>query len=142
MVNLVDPVESLRITLPCCENIEQFAVLVESHPAETIENAIALADSQPKRNQLTEWFEQLSQESVGRGAELAQEEEAIATYPTLESYAEGDEVWAYFPQSEAKWLRATVEWVRDRMVRVKSGFLGRLIERENAIAPGSWVMSG
>jgi hypothetical protein len=53
-----------------------------------------------------------------------------------------EEVWAYFPHSEAKWLKATVEWVRDGIVRVKSGLLGMLIEQENAIAPGHWMMLG
>lgn len=60
----------------------------------------------------------------------------------VESYKAGDEVWAYFPQSEAKWLKATVEWVRDRMVRVKSGFFGMLVEREDLIAPGHWQLAG
>lgn len=130
MVDLVDPVEGLRITLPQCENVAQFAALVESHPVEVVEKAIALADSQPRRKQLEAWFEQLAQQ------------EEVSASPPLEFYAEGDEVWIYHPSGEAKWIRGVVEWVRDRMVRVKAGFLGRLIEKADQIAPGHWVLGG
>jgi hypothetical protein len=34
-----------------------------------------------------------------------------------------------------------IEWVRDRMVRVQSEFLGGVIESADAIAPGDWVIS-
>lgn len=135
-------VERLCESLQRCHTVIDFGLIVDGFQAtpEQIEGAIALADSAPQRRQLGEWYQQLSQGLVSSGEELAQEE-AIAN-PPLGFYAKGDEVWAYFPQSEAKWLRATVEWVRDRMVRVKSGFLGMLIEREDAIAPGHWQLSG
>lgn len=122
-----------------CENPHQFAAVIEGYSVEFIEDAIALSDSQPRRRELAEWYQQLSQEATG-GEELAQED-AIAN-PPLESYTEGDEVWFYHPSAEAKWIRGVVEWVRDRMVRVKSGFLGRLIENPHQIAPADWVLSG
>lgn len=62
--------------------------------------------------------------------------------PPLSAYQEGDEVWAYFPQSMDKWLKATVEWVRGNTIRVVSGFFGMFIERPDMIAPGDWVLEG
>jgi hypothetical protein len=134
-------VAELIEALPFVETADDFAAVVEGSPREAIEKAIALADSAPQRRQLGYWYQQLSQASGDGGEKLVHEGEPIKTRPTLLSYAEGDEVWAYFPQSEAKWLKASVEWARDRLVKVKSGFLGMLIEREDAIAPGDWLLS-
>jgi len=128
--------EQLVEALPFAGSLEEFASIIEGSTLETVEDAIALAPDQPRRRQLSEWWESLQKSAT------AVERETNLDLPALDTYGEGDEVWAYFPHSEAKWLRATVEWVRDGMVRVKSGFLGMLIEREDVIAPGNWVMSG
>lgn len=121
---------SLVAVLKTCQSVTQFAAITEGYSEEQIDTAIALSDSQPRRQQLTEWLG-ISQDCQGL--------KTVSSW--VETYQEGDEVWAYFPQSEAKWLKATVEWVRDRMIRVKSGFLGMLIEREDLIAPGHWQLS-
>lgn len=141
-VDLVDPVESLLITLPLCDTVDEFAALVESHPAEVVEKAIGLQDSQPRRRELAEWHQQLSQELVSSRTEPAHEPKALAIHPSLDSYQPGQAVWGHFPQSDAKWLRATVEWVRNGMIQVQAGFLGMLIEQPELIAPGHWLMSG
>jgi|GEM_PF-5218047 len=119
-----------------CQTPADFAAAVEWYSDEVVEDAIALAPDQPRRRQFGEWWESLQKSAT------ADERETNLDLPALDTYVEGDEVWAYFPHSEAKWLRATVEWVRDRMVRVKCGFLGMLIERADLIAPGSWQLSG
>jgi hypothetical protein len=130
------PIEELKQAFEFCELPHQFAMVIEGYPSEVVERAIALAPDQPRQRQLSEWWESLQKSAT------AVERETNLDLPALDTYVEGDEVWAYFPHSEAKWLRATVEWVRDRMVRVKCGFLGMLIERTDLIAPGSWQLSG
>jgi agmatine/peptidylarginine deiminase len=67
---------------------------------------------------------------------------AEVTRPSLEEYQPGEEVWAYFPQSQDKWLKGVVEWVRGNTIRVVSGFFGAFVESPEAIAPGDWVMTG
>jgi len=119
--------EQLLEALPVAATLEDFARIVEGCSRETVENAIALSGGQPRRLQLLQWYESLKQAS-GR--------------PALASYTPGDEVWAYFPQSRDGWLKGTIEWVRGKTIRVVSGFFGIFIEREDAIAPGDWVMSG
>jgi hypothetical protein len=121
--------EQLAIALSSCDSPEDFASVIEGYSQEVIEDAIALQDTQPRRSQLRAWNEALV-------AMLPLE----ATRPSLESYQQGEEVWAFFPQSESGWLKGTVEWVKGNRVRVKSGFLGILIENPEAIAPGSWEL--
>jgi hypothetical protein len=116
-------------------SLEEFSEVVGGRQIAIVEDAIAFALSQPKRKQLEQWLEQLSQSDECGGAEVAQSDN-----PPLSSYKPGDEVWGYFPQSEQKWLKATVEWVRGGMVRVISGFFGMHIERPELIAPGDWVL--
>lgn len=162
-------VSELAIALPFCESIELFASVIEDYSLDQVQDAIVLQDSQPRRSQLAEWYQQLSQESVGGGAELAQEEEAIAlqdtqprrqllsewyaavqvvdtaeltaTRPSLSDYRPGQEVWGYFPQSRDKWLKGRVEWIRGNTIRVMSGFLGIFAESPEAIAPGDWELA-
>jgi hypothetical protein len=130
-------VEELAIALSFCESPADFAAVIERVDEEAVADAIALQDSQPVRQRLMLLYEAAAELTMGSG-----EADAIATHPHLESYNAGDEVWGYFPHSEAKWLKATVQWVCGHAVKIKSGFLGMLIERDDLIAPGHWVMSG
>jgi hypothetical protein len=185
--DVVVPVEELVEAFEFCQTPADFAAVVEWYSDEVVKNAIALADSQPRRLELARWYQQLakneesqgvvqelaegfeycenadsfasaiegypialsdtaqerrqqpSQALVGTGTEL---EEPIATHPQLETYRLGDEVWGYFPHAKDKWLRATVELVCDRLVRIKSGFLGMIVQQPELIAPGHWILSG
>jgi hypothetical protein len=119
--------EQLVEALPFVQSLEDFAAVVEDSSLQTVEDAIALSGDQPRRKQLQAWYESLKQASER---------------PSLASYTPGDEVWAYFPQSRDGWLKGVIEWVRGKTIRVVSGFFGIFIEREDAIAPGDWVMSG
>jgi hypothetical protein len=123
-------VERLCQSLEYCRTAKDFALIVEGFQAtsEQVEDAIALQDSQPVRNQLSKWYEALELEPVPQAR------------PNLEDYHPGEEVWAYFPQSQDKWLRATVEWVRGAMVRVRSDLLGIHIQDPEMIAPGAWEL--
>jgi hypothetical protein len=124
------PTEQLTIALSSCDSPEALAAAIEGCHQETIEDAIALQDTQPHRHQLRAWYEAL---------ETAEAE--AATRPSIGAYQPGEEVWAFFPQSESGWTRGIVEWVRDGVIRVKSGVLGRLIEQADLIAPGNWELS-
>ena len=59
--------EQLVEALAFAESAEDFAAAIEGNPLEIVEDAIALAESQPRRRQLGDWSQQLSQESVGSG---------------------------------------------------------------------------
>jgi hypothetical protein len=154
-------VEELAIAFEYCDAPDVFASAIEGYPIEVVEDAIALQDSQPRRRQLTQWLEavvtgthaialsdtaqerrqQSSQALVGTATELAHEE-AISPHPELKTYNAGDEVWGYFPHSQAKWLKGIVEWTRDRTVKIRSGFLGMIVQQPELIAPGHWILSG
>jgi hypothetical protein len=129
--------ESLREAFQFCQSLEDFTLVVEGFEATPgqVQDAIAFASSQPRRQQLRQWLNQLSQPDSCGGGEVAQSDN-----PPLSSYKPGDEVWGYFPQSEQKWLKATVKWVRGGMVRVISGFFGMHVERPELIAPGNWEL--
>jgi hypothetical protein len=120
--------ERLLESLQYCQTAKDFALILEAFQAssEQVEDAIDLQDSQPRRQQLRAWYE-----AEARGVS----DDITVELPPLSSYKAGDQVWAYFPHSKDKWLRASVEWVRDNMIRVKSGFLGMLIEQVDLIAP-------
>jgi hypothetical protein len=96
-----------------------------------VEDAIASQDTQHKRQQLAQWY------ATAVAVEVTQDNQL----PSLESYQPGETVWAYFPQSQDKWLKGVVEWVRGNTVRVKSGFFGIFVERADAIAPGHWQLT-
>jgi len=49
--------EQLIEALPFAESLEDFASIIEGSPRETVEEAIALADTQPRRQQLRSWLE-------------------------------------------------------------------------------------
>ena len=125
------PTEQLAIALSSCQNLEQLCALVDGYSQEIVEDAIASQDTQPKRQQLSQWY--------AAAAEVVEVTEA--TRPSLEEYQPGQEVWAFFPQSCDGWLRGVVEWIRGNTVRVKSGFFGAFIESPEAIAPGNWELT-
>jgi hypothetical protein len=124
------------------ELAEDFAAVVQGYPTTLVESAIVLADTQPRCQQLWAWYEAVLKDTASSSplSEKPSIEVSLDTSerPPLDAYEQGQEVWAYFPQTEKKWLRATVEWVRHNLVRVKSGFFGMLIERAELIAPGDW----
>jgi hypothetical protein len=121
--------EGLIEALQFCESPSDFALATQGFTSEMVEDAIALQDTQPHRRQLRQWWGRLS-----HGVEVA--EEAIAARPSFEEYKPGQEVWAHFPQSQDGWLKGIVEWIRGSTVKVKSGFLGVLIENPTEICPG------
>ena len=55
--------EQLVEALPFAESVEDFASIIEGSPLETVEDAIALADTQPRRQQLRSWLEALQKPS-------------------------------------------------------------------------------
>jgi hypothetical protein len=59
---------------PCCDTPQAFAVVIEWYDDEVIAEAIALQDSQHRRQELRQWFQQLSQPESTAGGELAQTE--------------------------------------------------------------------
>ena len=140
-VEVLSVVEQLFESFQRCDSPEVFAAVVEDFQAasEQIEDAIACQDSQPKRQQLSQWYAaaaaQLAVAEVPAVIETTE-----ATRPTLEEYQPGEKVWAYFPQSCDGWLKGVVEWVRGTTVKVKSGFFGIFVESPEAIAPGDWEL--
>lgn len=128
-------VSELAIALPFCESIEQFALVIEDYSNEVIEDAIAFAGSQPRRQQLSQWLAELAQPST------EPEVQEAASHPLLSSYREGDRVWFFHPDCEQKWLEGVVEFVTQSLVRVRSEFFGRMIENSYEIAPGRWELA-
>lgn len=137
-------VERLCESFQHCETPKDLALVIEGFQAtpEQVEDAIASQDTQPKRQQLSQWYAAAKVKRCCVSEAEPNDSAPISLRPSLSDYQPGQEVWAYFPQSQDGWLKATVEWVRENLVKVKSGFLGMFIEQEDAIAPGDWVMSG
>jgi hypothetical protein len=54
-------VEALMEALPFAETLADFASIIEGSPLEAVLDAIALQDDQPRRQQLTQWLQTLSQ---------------------------------------------------------------------------------
>jgi hypothetical protein len=134
-IEMLSIIERLCESFQRCESPEAFAAVIEDSQAtsEQVQDAIASQDTQPKRLQLSQWYAAV--------AELpAAIETTESTRPSLEEYRLGQEVWAYFPQSEAGWLKGTVEWVRGLTVRVVSGFFGVFVDSPEVIAPGDWEL--
>jgi hypothetical protein len=70
--------EQLTEALPFAESVEDFASIVEDSPREAVEDAIALQPNQPRRQQLTAWYEAIQQLASG---EISQQQwEAIAAH--------------------------------------------------------------
>ena len=133
-LNQGDAVEEIVQAFQFCESFTDFFVVAQEYELSQVKDAIAkrcclqqiaFASSQPRRHQLGQWLEQLS-ESIN---------------PPLSSYKLGDECWAWFPQSEQGWLKAVVESVGNGLLRVKSGFFGMLVENAKFIAPGHWELA-
>jgi hypothetical protein len=133
-------VERLFESFQRCDSPEVFAAVVEDFQAtsEQIEDAIASQDTQPKRQQLSQWYAAAAQLPAAEVPAVIETTEA--TRPTLEEYQPGEKVWAYFPQTCDGWLKGVVEWVRGNTVKVKSGFFGIFVESPEAIAPGDWEL--
>ncbi len=125
-----NPVEELAVSFEFCESHADFAAVAQGYPTPVVEDAIALVDSVPLRQWLRAWCEASQNTSQNTSERLP-----------LAAYKPGEEVWAFFPHSEQKWLRAVVEKVGSGFLRVKSGFLGMLIERCDQIAPGYWEVA-
>jgi hypothetical protein len=148
VVAQVVEVTELVDQLAAVSTSEEFTAVIQGLPSEAVEDAIASQDTQPKRQQLSQWYAaaKVGDEAIAKRCCVSEAEPndsvPIILRPSLSDYQPGQEVWAYFPQSQDGWLKATVEWVRENLVKVKSGFLGIFIEQEDAIAPGDWVMSG
>lgn len=122
-----EPARGLVDQLAVVSTHQEFCEVIGGLSSDAVEDAIASQDSQQKRQQLSQWY---------ASAEVV--EEPIVTRPRLEDYQPGQEVWAFFPQSCEGWLKGVVEWGRENLVRVTSGFLGIFIESPDAIAPGDW----
>ena len=127
-----EAVDAVRLVglLATIQTAEEFIRAIQGVSTVAVEDAIASQDIQPKRQQLSQWY--------AAATEVVEVTEA--TRPSLEEYQPGQEVWAFFPQSQDKWLKGIVEWVRGNTVRVKSGFLGAFVESREAIAPGHWEL--
>jgi hypothetical protein len=89
----LSPVEELIQALSCCESPSDFAAVVEEYPSDVVESAIALQDSQPRRQQLTAWYEPDTSEdasfclgSLGRleSEDITSETELIALFQEME----------------------------------------------------------
>jgi hypothetical protein len=78
--------------LPFTETAEDFAQVVEDSPLEAVLDAIALQPNQPRRQQLTEWLQTLSQP---------------AATPPKPLYAVGQVVKVKLP-SWANWLEGKI----------------------------------
>lgn len=116
-----------------CDDISGVEFAIDGESEDSIESAL-LYQEPAHRQQLRQWIEQLRQ---GCGVEEPQ----IAERPPLSTYSIGEEVWAYFPDTEQKWLKGVVEKILPRLLYVKSGFFGMHIERPDMIAPGDWVIA-
>jgi hypothetical protein len=57
--NAVSTVEEIAQALALCQSSDDFAAVVEGYESDQVEKALAVADSQLKRQQLTVWFEQV-----------------------------------------------------------------------------------
>jgi hypothetical protein len=120
------PLVKLISALEVVGSADEFASVIEGSSVEVVEDAILYLESPHQKQRLQQWYESLKQASKR---------------PALASYAPGDEVWAYFPQSQSGWLKGVVEWARGNTIRVVSGFFGIHVGQEDAIAPGDWVLS-
>jgi hypothetical protein len=56
----VSAVEELAQALQYCESDTDFAAVTQGYSQEVVENAIASADTQPRRQQLSHWFEMVT----------------------------------------------------------------------------------
>jgi hypothetical protein len=130
----LDSAEVLACQLAAVSTYEEFVEVIQGVSSEAIEDAIAVQDNQPKRLQLSDWFQ-------GKTVAVEAVEAEATPRPSIENYQPGQEVWAYFPQSQDGWLKGIVEWVRGNTIRVVSEFFGTFIVDSNEIAPGDWELA-
>ncbi len=146
-------VERLWESLQHCQTSKDLALVIEGFQAnsEQIEDAIAMQDTQHLRSKLLSWYEALLKtpvtlpetemtESIQDTVAASSSQEEAIQLPPLTAYEVGQQVWGFFPQSN-KWLKAIVESVHHGLLRIESGFLGMIVEREDLIAPAHWVLS-
>jgi hypothetical protein len=139
-------VEELAVAFEFCESPSDFAAVAGDYPSGVVESAIAVADTQSRRQELRRWYEAGVVANDTTSSHPLSEKPSIEVLPDtserppISAYREGEEVWAFFPQTEQKWLKAVVQKVCDGFLRVKSGFNGMLIERADMIAPGDWEL--
>jgi len=98
--------------LALVESFEQFTVAVEGQPSEAVEDAIALQNTQPKRNQLKEWWKPQRQLPTVEFIEeiLPLQQELTETKPlSLDKYVEPEEPGANLNLQEFK-VRSQVCW--------------------------------
>jgi hypothetical protein len=139
-----NPIE-LAVAFEFCESPADFAAVIEGYPSDVVEDAIALQGSQPRRQQLSAWYDAVANDTtsvhpLSQNPIIEVSENTSERLPQLTAYRPGEEVWAYFPQSKDKWMKATVEWIRGRTIRVVNGALGMFVERADMIAPGHWEL--
>jgi hypothetical protein len=133
--------QQLVEALSLAESLEDFASIIEGSPLETVEDAIDVSGpDQPRRQQLKQWLAELQSSTFDLQPSTEPEAHELACHPPLESYFPGDRVWFYHPDSENKWLQGVVESVAESLIRVSSGFFGRMIQCANLIAPGDWEL--
>ncbi|MDP8966871.1 MAG: DUF3854 domain-containing protein [Cyanobacteriota bacterium] len=142
----------LTESLAYCRTPKDLFLVLEGLDATTqqVEEAIALQDDQPRRQQLSQWWQSLSSSKSTAVFVAAGEvvNKPIATegnqpssdLPPLDSYQQGDAVWFWHPMSKEGWVKGVVRWVRDCVLRVEGQFFGNLIERADQIAPGNWLL--
>jgi hypothetical protein len=122
-------VEELAITLSLCESPDDFAAAVEWYLNEVVEDAIALQNSQPIRQRLTEWYQQLQvepseDEPSSAGQQVVKQDErtqaptfnlqpSTAPEPQPEPIRVGQRVWA--------WIAAFNRWGRGVVSEVLEG---------------------
>jgi hypothetical protein len=56
----ISELEQLVEALPFAESLEDFASIIEGSPLEAVEDAISLQDTQPRRQQLMSWYQELA----------------------------------------------------------------------------------
>jgi hypothetical protein len=101
----------LTEALSFCDSPSEFALVIEEAESEVIETAIALQDSQPKRQQLRQWWEQ------GRSpsqlvCDEAQERISHAVEPGADLPAVRSWQWSELPL-----VKSVLKWI-DRSERV------------------------
>jgi hypothetical protein len=72
-------VEELAEALEFCETPDLLAAVAQGYELSQVQEAIALQDGQPRRQQLTAWYEAIQQLATGENS--PQQLEAIATHP-------------------------------------------------------------
>jgi hypothetical protein len=132
--------ERLIDALGAVGGLEEFSQVVGGRELGIVEDAIAFAPTQPRRQQLERWLAELQLSTFTVQPSSKPKAQELACHPPLESYREGDRVWFYHPDSENKWLQGVVESVAESLIRVSSGFFGRMIQCANLVAPGYWEL--